>query len=228
MSTYNSFCITGAAVCNTVSTYSGGSVSGFFGTGASDSSILGVPQTNSNYGNYSSITGGSSNNITTSSNYAFLGGGGNNNIQNETEYNTLGGGCLNNINQSSFNGILGGFKNAINNNSNGSAIAGGYTNLIGSTGGNQEMSFIGSGCNNCIINGPMGAILGGCGNTVSHAYAGVFGKGVSSSAVNTFHVNCLNACDTPSTYSASLPKGAIFYDSGTPPTACALPLYIRL
>ena len=98
-------------------------------------------------------------------------------------------------------------------------------NLLG--GGNQQHSFIGSGIDNTIT-GMCSAILGGEGNTVTHCYAAAFGFGLNSVADNTFHVSCLNALNTPLAYSAALPTGTIFADAGTPPAACARPLYIRL
>ena len=68
---------------------------------------------------------------------------------------------------------------------------------------------------------------GGLSNTVSgFNWAGIFGCDITAVADCTFHVNCLNAKDTPP-YSAALPHGTIFYVpvSATPPTG-ALALYI--
>jgi len=56
------------------------------------------------------------------------------------------------------------------------------------------------------------AILGGCGNTVSHAYAAFFGKGVSYVVDSAFHANNFVAQNMPST-SVGLPSGALWYDT---------------
>lgn len=69
------------------------------------------------------------------------------------------------------------------------------------------------------VAGVCSAILGGSGNTISAAYnhAGIFGCNVAAVAGNTFHVNCLNACDTPG--SGTYPSGTIYYKSCTAITA---------
>ena len=73
---------------------------------------------------------------------------------------------------------------------------------------------------------PNGGIGAGC------SYAGFFGCNLndpSAMSLNTFHVNCLNACDTPLLGAFPFVSGAIFkYDSTLPfplPLG-ALPLYI--
>jgi len=87
---------------------------------------------------------------------------------------------------------------------------------------------IGGGYNNCVC-GDYSAILGGCGNTDNGLqYVGIFGKNISALAPTTFHVNCLNACDTPFQNTTN-PSGTIFkFDSSlvTPLPTGALPLYI--
>jgi len=62
----------------------------------------------------------------------------------------------------------------------------------------EVKSFIGSGLNNT-LSGNYNAILGGQGNTISAGYdhVGIFGKNITNVRSNTFHTNCLNACDTP-------------------------------
>ena len=58
----------------------------------------------------------------------------------------------------------------------------------------------------------------GLSNTVSgFNWAGIFGCDITAVADCTFHVNCLNAKDTP-LGASSLPAGSIFYwPAGTPP-----------
>ena len=62
----------------------------------------------------------------------------------------------------------------------------------------EVKSFIGSGLNNT-LSGNYNAILGGQGNTIGGGFdhVGIFGKNITNVCSNTFHVNCLNACDTP-------------------------------
>ena len=50
----------------------------------------------------------------------------------------------------------------------------------------------------------------GLSNTVSgFNWAGIFGCDITAVADCTFHVNCLNACDTPD-YGLGLPTGTVF------------------
>jgi hypothetical protein len=79
------------------------------------------------------------------------------------------------------------------------------------------------GCVGNTVSGYYSAILGGKGNLVTHNCAAAFGNGISSVAPNTFHVNCLNACDTPA-YVGGLPPGTIFKSATPPPLGT--PLYI--
>jgi hypothetical protein len=55
--------------------------------------------------------------------------------------------------------------------------------------------------------------------------AGVFGCDITAVASKTFHVNCLNAANTPLYSGTAFPTGTIFKSNGTLP-AGALPLYI--
>jgi len=97
--------------------------------------------------------------------------------------------------ETSLNGILGGWGNYIYGPSDMSSISGGCDNTIG--GGHQGLAFIGGGQANTINNGAYGAILGGCGNTAAHAYAGVFGCGVTSVCGCAFHANNFVAQNIP-------------------------------
>ena len=78
--------------------------------------------------------------------------------------------------------------------------------------------------------GKINAILGGhCNNDNGLNYAGIFGCCVIAVACNTFHVECLNACNTP------VFGGSGTYPFGTIFTCCcgcglpmgALPLFIQ-
>ena len=88
----------------------------------------------------------------------------------------------------------------------------------------EVKSFIGSGLNNT-LSGNYNAILGGQGNTIGGGFdhVGIFGKNITNVCSNMFHVNCLNACDTP-VWSPTLLSGTIFKSVGAPPTGT--PLYI--
>jgi len=104
--------------------------------------------------------------------------------------------------------------------------SGQYNCITGAvSGGQASYGVIPGGCNNTISNSTFSAILGGSGNTVGAGYdhVGIFGKNITNVCSNTFHVNCLNACDTPG-WSAGLPSGTIFKSAGTPLTG--IPLYI--
>ncbi len=97
-------------------------------------------------------------------------------------------GINNHICTGSDNGFVGaGEGNVIDVNSDYSTIAGGRQNLI------------------C---GRFSAILGGTSNVINigHDYSAAFGQGVMSAAANTFHVECLNAINTPA-YAFGLPAG---------------------
>ena len=60
------------------------------------------------------------------------------------------------------------------------------------------------------------SILGGSGNNDNGCtYAGMFGFNLGAVANNTFHVNCLNACDTLIYTGGPLPRGSIFVCAGT-------------
>ena len=105
------------------------------------------------------------------------------------------------------------------------AIASGSDNCIMNLA--KIHSFIGSGCNN-IVEGSFSSVLTGCRSCDNgFDYAGVFGCAVVAQAANTFHVECLNAVNTP-TYVAGpgFPSGTIFKYTGGALPAGALPLYI--
>jgi hypothetical protein len=90
---------------------------------------------------------------------------------------------------------------------------------------NGHVSVIAGGrCNT--VSGTYSAILGGFGNNdAGFNAAGIFGQNVTAVASNTFHVECLNAVNTPLP-SAGHPSGTIFKYNGGPLPAGALPLYI--
>jgi len=56
------------------------------------------------------------------------------------------------------------------------------------------------------------AVLGGFNNKVNHPFAAIFGNGLTTVAPNTFHVECLNALNTP--LGSSWPVGTIYYELG--------------
>ena len=94
-----------------------------------------------------------------------------------------------------FGAILAGFSHT---------ISGSYSSILG-------------GEYNTVL-GNYSAILGGSGNTVPVGcnFVGIFGNSITAVADNTFHVNCLNACGSPSG-PGLLPPGTLYY---IPTTAC--------
>jgi hypothetical protein len=96
----------------------------------------------------------------------------------------------------------------------------------------QSAAILG-GCNNK-VHAPCSAILGGRNNTISAGYGDAFivGSniivGAGTGSPNTLHVNCLNAVNTPLSYSGSFAPGTIFAASTPPSSSLALPLYIKL
>ena len=155
-------------------------------------------------------------------------GGTNSIIKTIAWHDIIGGGFNNQITSTSYDGIFSGCDNSIFSASNYSFIGGGRNNHIGSTCW-QGYGVIAGGRDNTTAGGTgftaqFSAILGGCNNTVNHDFAGIFGCGITSVANNTFHVECLNAVNTP-TGVAGLPSGTIVKVSGAPPMG-ALPLYI--
>jgi hypothetical protein len=88
---------------------------------------------------------------------------------------------------------------------------------------NGAHSFVGGGCDNVVdgscssifggyknyVAGDCSVILGGANNNdMGMAYVGIFGNSINAVAPNTFHVNCLNAVNTPP-YSGLFPAGTI-------------------
>lgn len=111
-------------------------------------------------------------------------------------------------------------------NSNFGFIGSGTQNCIDAVGANH--SFIGGGAQN-VIRSSCSAILGGDGNTVAAGFThvGMFGSGLNTCSSFTFHVNCLNAVNTPP-YNPGLPVGTIYFiPVGAPVPAGACALYIR-
>jgi len=155
-------------------------------------SFIGGGVTNCIFESVSVIGGGEQNTIHGASEYSFIGGGYINTIggqERAAPYSVIGGGRNNNI----FDDV--------------NVIGGGQENTISA---GAQHSFIGGGISN-VINASCGAILGGQNNTVNHAYAAVFGNGISSAAADTFHVSCLNAVNTPNSGLGPFPAGTISY-----------------
>ena len=74
--------------------------------------------------------------------------------------------------------------------------------------------------------GAYSSILGGSGNNDGgFNWAGIFGCNIGGQADKTFHVNCLNACDTPLA-AIGLPSGTIAKVVGGFIPPGALPLVI--
>ena len=104
-----------------------------------------------------------------------------------------------------------------------SMIVGGVSNTICGS----DYASIAGGLSNSILAAKYSAILGGANSRVSHDYAAVFGAGLVSCACHTFHVECLNAINSPLQSSASpeYPSGTIFrYNAAyyVPTGACPL------
>ena len=83
------------------------------------------------------------------------------------------------------------------------------------------------------VSGACSAILGGCCNNDNNfAYAGFFGAGLNNPAhmaPHTFHVECLNAINTPSWPggASTFPPGTLFYfAAGAVANVHTCPLYI--
>ena len=102
-------------------------------------------------------------------------------------------------------GIGGGRNNLVN--SGYSSILGGHDNRV--SGGN---GVIAGGYNN-VVTGANSAILGGSGNNDNGlAYVGIFGQNINNPlnmSANTFHVECLNAINTPAVPNLAHPSGTI-------------------
>lgn len=159
-------------------------------------------------------------------------GGLNNRIELQNCSTIVGGAC--NRQQGVYSAIVQGFCNQVLHGGC-NFIGGGFCNNVDGAG---AFSFIGSGAHNCALNVHSGVllgsantvnasystVLGGSGNTigVTHAYSAIFGQNLNSAAANTFHVECLNAINTP-VYNPLLPTGTIYYATSCPfPGACAL------
>ena len=103
--------------------------------------------------------------------------------------------------------------------------------FIGSGHTNQVLAHCSAilGGNNNTVSSAYSAILGGSGNTIgaTFPYAGVFGCNINAVASNTFHVNCLNACDTPAC-AAGLPHGTYSYYAVTGAFPAGLAVGTRL
>jgi hypothetical protein len=182
---------------------------GAFGT-------VGGGRENTASGCYSTVSGGYEN---TASGYASTISGG---YQNEArEYTSTVSGGYRNSAICDYSTISGGYENTTL--GYGSTISGGYRNTTSSS-----YSFIGNGNYNTvlgafsIINGgnsntvdnDNSSILGGDNNIVTNVCAHVIGTGISSTADNTLHVNCLHFSSIP-TSAVGLAPGTVWNDSGT-------------
>jgi len=126
--------------------------------------------------------------------------------------NVIAGGHLNRIIMSScsFIGGGGGLPAVANRIQAGdySSVVGGHNNYIN---GANYASILG-GSNNT-VSGNYSSIFGGSGNNdMGFAFAGIFGQNVNAVAPNTFHVECLNAVNTPAA-SAGFPSGTVMWKS---------------
>lgn len=162
---------------------------------------VGGGKENTASGEYSTISGGYEN---TASGYASTISGG---YQNRTRcsYSTVSGGYDNTaLGYSST--ISGGYDNT---------VSGDYSIISGGRGNTTLCCFstVVGGCNNT-ISGDYSSILGGYNNSVINVNAHVIGCGISSTADNTLHVNCLHFSNIP-TSSAGLATGMVWSDSGT-------------
>jgi hypothetical protein len=201
------YSVIGGGCCNTVcGNYS------FIGSGSGNT-------TNSNYttisGGYrntlsgcdTTISGGRLNTISSYCGSSTIGGGKFNTVSSYCGISTIGGGISNTI--SSYYGkstIGGGISNTISSYYGKSTIGGGVSNEIFSYDG---YSTIAGGGSNLITTCGSG-ILGGLGNTVCHDFSFVIGNGITSTAGNTTHVNCLNIKDLPVDPVSPLPLGTLY------------------
>jgi hypothetical protein len=65
------------------------------------------------------------------------------------------------------------------------------------------------------VSGTYSAILGGFGNNdAGFNAAGIFGQNVTAVASNTFHVECLNAVNTPPVTGGPFPSGTYAWKAG--------------
>jgi hypothetical protein len=201
------YSVIGGGCCNTVcGNYS------FIGSGSGNT-------TNSNYttisGGYrntlsgcdTTISGGRLNTISSYCGSSTIGGGKFNTVSSYCGISTIGGGISNTI--SSYYGkstIGGGISNTISSYYGKSTIGGGVSNEIFSYDG---YSTIAGGGSNLITTCGSG-ILGGLGNTVCHDLSFVIGNGITSTAGNTTHVNCLNIKDLPVDPVSPIPLGTLY------------------
>jgi hypothetical protein len=63
------------------------------------------------------------------------------------------------------------------------------------------------------INNDYSGVLGGCNNKVIHNCSFIVGNGITSTAANTTHLNCLHLSSLP-TSSAGLAPGTVWNNSG--------------
>ncbi len=141
-------------------------------------------------GQCNTIAGGSNNIITSSADHSAIVGGERNCINTPNTF--IGAGSYNT--GSSTHGFIG----AGENNSVGFDEAG-YNSVVGGC-NNKSLSDYASilgGYGNCIVGGTAGSILGGVNNYLDHACSFIAGNSITSSAACTFHVNCLNIADLP-------------------------------
>jgi hypothetical protein len=176
---------------------------GYENTASGYASFIGGGENNTASACYSTIGGGENSTITTNSDYSTISGGEDHLIDGQDS--TIGGGENNTI-IGQYSTVSGGYCNTIQ--SNYSTISGGYNNTS-----SGDYSFVGGGSGNT-VNNQYGGILGGSGNTVNHDASFIVGSGISSTANNTLHINCLHFSNIP-TSSAGLAPGTVWNDTGT-------------
>jgi len=146
-----------------------------------------------------------------------------------------------------YNQILGGYNSIIAsgggnivNSTQGGIFSGLYNTLTGAfssiSGGTfntvtNDSSFIGGGRYNTVAS-RCSSIPGGQNNYIAAAFpfSAVFGASVNAVASYTFHVQCLNACNTPSIPTVAFPIVTIVkWDSTLGPVPAGfMPLYIKI
>lgn len=142
-------------------------------------------------GQCNTIGGGTFNTITSSADHSAIVGGERNIINTPNTF--IGAGSYNT--GSSTHGFIGaGGNNFVGFNEAGySSVVGGCNNKV-----STDYASILGGDDNCITSaGTAGAILGGRFNCLEHACSFIAGRSITSSADNTFHVNCLNIANLP-------------------------------
>jgi len=193
----------GGGGCNTINGAASVIVGGTGNSTAGTVSIVGGGTGNSASATYSGVFSGNTNQVLTQS--SVIAGGACNAITGCAETSFIGGGYGNCLKQTG-TVIGGGFGNQ---------VAGIYSSVLGGMSNSAS--------------GAYSSILGGSGNSDGgFNYAGVFGQGITAVAPNTFHVECLNAINTPIYTGLGYLPGTIFGLCNLyPPPVGAYPLYFQ-